>query len=140
MRAGKEKDVPDIITITGTVLSSINTVYYLRPHCIPDGSSLAITYHPEARVPTHPQSDTYSQLYSSESPILTVKHVASFRQYHSAYAAGHLYVWNVIFGLGVGVGGLGFGVVLLEQASAKGRQNGKRRLHLCSQGYVKLAI
>lgn len=48
---------------------------------------------------------------------MTVKHVASFRQYHSAYAGGHLYVWNVILGLGVGVGGLGFGVVLLEQAS-----------------------
>lgn len=49
---------------------------------------------------------------------MTVKHVASFRQYQSAYACGHLYVWNVILGLGVGVGGLGFGVVLLEQASA----------------------
>lgn len=48
-----------------------------------------------------------------------MKHVASFRQYQSAYACGHLYVWNVIFGLGVGVGGLGFGVVRLEQASAK---------------------
>lgn len=53
---------------------------------------------------------------------MTVKHVASFRQYQSAYACGHLYVWNVILGLGVGVGGLGFGVVLLEQASANGEE------------------
>lgn len=61
--------------------------------------------------------NTYSQLYNSESPILTVKHVASFKQYQAAYAGGHLYVWNVMFGLGVGVGGRGFGVVRLEQAS-----------------------
>jgi hypothetical protein len=61
--------------------------------------------------------NTYSQLYNNESPIFTVKQVASFRQYHAAYAGGHLYVWNVIFGLGVGLGGRGFGVVLLEQAS-----------------------
>lgn len=47
-----------------------------------------------------------------------MKHVASFRQYQSAYACGHLYLWNVMLGLGVGVGGLGFGVLLLEQASA----------------------
>lgn len=46
-----------------------------------------------------------------------MKHVASFKQYHAAYAGGHLYVWNVMFGLGVGVGGRGFGVVRLEQAS-----------------------
>lgn len=62
-------------------------------------------------------SCTYSQLYSSDSPILTVKHRASFKQYHAAYAGGHLYVGNVMFGLGVGVGGRGFGVVRLEQAS-----------------------
>lgn len=62
---------------------------------------------------------TYSQLYSNESPILTVKHVASFRQYQAAYAGGHLYVWNVIFGLAVGLGGRGLGVVRLEHASAE---------------------
>lgn len=56
---------------------------------------------------------------------MTVKHVASFRQYQSAYACGHLYVWNVILGLGVGVGGLGFGVVLLEQASAKEKETNR---------------
>lgn len=50
---------------------------------------------------------------------MTVKHVASFKQYQAAYAGGHLYVWNVIFGLGVGVGGRGFGVVRLEHASGK---------------------
>lgn len=65
---------------------------------------------------------TYSQLYNNESPIFTVKHVASFRQYHCAYASGHLYVWNVIFGLGVGVGGRGLGVVRLEQASKNGEE------------------
>lgn len=54
-----------------------------------------------------------------------VKHVASFRQYQSAYAGGHLYVWNVIFGLEVGVGGRGFGVVRLEHASTiKERERG----------------
>ncbi len=67
--------------------------------------------------PTKIDNKTHSQLYNKESPILTVKHVASFRQYHAAYAGGHLYVWNVIFGLGVGVGGRGFGVVRLEHAS-----------------------
>lgn len=35
---------------------------------------------------------TYSQLYNKESPILTVKQVASLRQYQAAYAGGHLYV------------------------------------------------
>lgn len=68
---------------------------------------------------------TYSQLYSSESPILTVKQVASFKQYQAAYAGGHLYVWNVIFGLGVGVGGRGFGVVRLEQASGNWEKRNK---------------
>lgn len=62
---------------------------------------------------------TYSQLYSSESPILTVKQVASLRQYHAAYAGGHSYVWNVMLGRGVGAGGLGFGVVRDEHASEK---------------------
>lgn len=71
------------------------------------------------------ESFTYSQLYSSESPILTVKHVASFKQYHAAQAGGHLYVWNVMFGLGVGVGGRGFGVVRLEQASVEGKEEEK---------------
>lgn len=61
--------------------------------------------------------NTYSQLYSNDSPIFTVKHLASFKQYQAAYAGGHLYVGNVMFGLGVGVGGRGFGVVRLEQAS-----------------------
>lgn len=65
--------------------------------------------------PIYPSA--HSQLYSNESPILTVKQVASLRQYHAAYAGGHLYVWNVIFGLAVGLGGRGFGVVRLEQAS-----------------------
>lgn len=56
-----------------------------------------------------------------------MKQVASFKQYHAAYADGHLYVWNVMFGLGVvvlavwtdggGGGGRGFGVVRLEHAS-----------------------
>lgn len=59
-------------------------------------------------------------MYSRESPIFTVKQTASFKQYQAAYAGGHLYVWNVIFGLGVGVGGRGFGVVRLEHASANG--------------------
>jgi hypothetical protein len=49
---------------------------------------------------------------------LTVKHVAPLRQYQAAYAGGHSYVWNVMFGRGVGAGGLGFGVVRDEHASA----------------------
>jgi hypothetical protein len=57
-------------------------------------------------------------LYRRESPILTVKHVAPLRQYQAAYAGGHSYVWNVMFGRGVGAGGLGFGVVRDEHASA----------------------
>lgn len=66
------------------------------------------------------RSDTYSQLYNISSPIFTVKQVASFKQYQAAQAGGHLYVWNVIFGRGVVVGGgLGFGVVRLEHASEK---------------------
>lgn len=53
-----------------------------------------------------------------------MKQVASLRQYHAAYAGGHLYVWNVIFGLAVGLGGRGLGVVRLEQASEKeGKRN-----------------
>jgi hypothetical protein len=48
---------------------------------------------------------------------LTVKHVAPLRQYQAAYAGGHSYVWNVMFGRGVGAGGLGFGVVRDEHAS-----------------------
>lgn len=61
---------------------------------------------------------TYSQLYSSDSPILTVKHVAPLRQYHVAYAGGQTYVWNVMLGLAVvGTGGRGFGVVRDEHAS-----------------------
>lgn len=31
-------------------------------------------------------------------------------------------MWNVIFGLGVGVGGRGFGVVRLEHASVNGKR------------------
>jgi hypothetical protein len=69
--------------------------------------------------------------------------VASFRQYHAAYAGGHLYVWNVIFGLGVGLGGRGFGVVLLEQASAIKRRRKKNPInfffivHLVSSSYKR---
>lgn len=66
---------------------------------------------------------THSQLYSSESPILTVKQVAPLRQYHAAYAGGHSYVWNVMLGRGVGAGGLGFGVVRDEHASATKENN-----------------
>ena len=46
--------------------------------------------------------------------------------------AGQLYVWNVIFGRGVGVGGgLGFGVVRAEHASIKYKKtNNYNKLHL----------
>lgn len=50
--------------------------------------------------------------------MLTVKQVAPFRQYHAAYSGEHAYVWNVMLGLAVGEGGLGFGVERLEHASA----------------------
>lgn len=43
--------------------------------------------------------------------------MAPFKQYHFAYASGHAYVWNVIFGRVVGAGGRGFGVDLDEQDS-----------------------
>lgn len=46
-----------------------------------------------------------------------MKHVAPFRQYHSSKLGGHAYVWNVMFGLGVGAGGRGFGVARLLHAS-----------------------
>lgn len=47
-----------------------------------------------------------------------MKQVAPLRQYQAAYAGGHSYVWNVMLGRGVGAGGLGFGVVRDEHASA----------------------
>lgn len=46
-----------------------------------------------------------------------VKQVAPLRQQKVAQAGGQAYVWNVIFGRGVGAGGRGFGVDLLEHAS-----------------------
>lgn len=51
-----------------------------------------------------------------------MKQVASFRQYHAAYSGGHWYVWNVMLGRAVGAGGLGFGVVRDEHASATKHQ------------------
>ena len=56
-------------------------------------------------------------MYRIDSPMRTEKHVAPFRQYHLAYASGHAYVWNVMFGREVGDGGRGFGVDREEQAS-----------------------
>lgn len=53
-----------------------------------------------------------------DSEILTAKQVAPLRQYHFAYASGHVYVWNVMFGRDVGDGGRGLGVDRDEQASA----------------------
>lgn len=72
-------------------------------------------------------------MYSSESPILTVKQVASLRQYHAAYAGGHSYVWNVMLGRGVGAGGLGFGVVRDEHASEKNKQSVKTIFHIAQR-------
>lgn len=43
-------------------------------------------------------------------------------QYHAAYSGGHWYVWNVMLGRAVGAGGLGFGVVRDEHASATKHQ------------------
>ena len=50
-------------------------------------------------------------------PILTVKQVAPLRQYQAAYAGGQAYVWKVMLGLMVGLGGRGRGVDREEQAS-----------------------
>ena len=52
-----------------------------------------------------------------DRPILTVKQVAPLRQYQAAYAGGQAYVWKVMLGLMVGLGGLGRGVDREEQAS-----------------------
>ena len=48
---------------------------------------------------------------------MTVKQVAPLRQYQAAYAGGQAYVWNVMLGLIVGLGGRGRGVDREEQAS-----------------------
>ena len=54
-----------------------------------------------------------------DSPMRTEKQVAPLRQYHLAYASGQAYVWKVMFGRVVGVGGRGFGVDLEEQESVR---------------------
>ena len=46
-----------------------------------------------------------------------MKQVAPLRQYQAAYAGGQAYVWKVMLGLMVGLGGLGRGVDREEQAS-----------------------
>lgn len=47
------------------------------------------------------------------------KQVAPLRQYHFAYASGHVYVWNVMLGRTVDWGARGFGVDREEQPSAR---------------------
>lgn len=105
--------------------SSINIYHYsLRAGLSPDGTF----YRHYASLGA---VNTYSQLYRIDSPILTEKHVAPFKQYHFAYASGQAYVWNVMLGRVVGDGGRGFGVLLDEQASKMLEKNRRSEGKIC---------